>query len=211
MATQLTEKEFVSNFLTLATIHPFKYSKDYFKPYEDVEQLGVALPALPCKKYKYQPRSSASSALLGSAGGSTENVELSLKSVRPPKFSISKEFRKNQSIHAVKEFLVSEVEELVETQQLKVLLKGKVLHDSYILSDLSADSAALTVMVSKPSTPAATKTPVSTPSPVASPAAATFKAVEMPWTEIEELLKIRFGQDAATYVARLQKGWELTK
>lgn len=207
MATQLTEKEFVSNFLTLATIHPFKYSKDHFKPYEDVEQLGVALPALPCKKYKYQPRS-ATAAFLESASRSTDNVELSLKSVRPPKFSISKEFRKNQSIHAVKEFLVNEVEELVETQQLKVLLKGKVLHDSYILSDLSTDSAALTVMVSKPSTPVAT-----TSAPVSSPATPTptSKVVEMPWTEIEELLKIRFGQDAATYVARLQKGWELTK
>ncbi|SCV05148.1 LANO_0H01112g1_1 [Lachancea nothofagi CBS 11611] len=189
------EKEFITKFISLASLKTSELSAESKKPLHDVTNLGVALPAL---RYKYDHKRAKRSALSGSASAT---IELRLKSIRAPKFSYSREFSTSQTIYQVKQYLVEAEESIVDSSQIKVLLKGKVLHENVLLSDLRTTEADLVVMVSK----------LDTPAPIPQPARAdTF---QVPWTKIQALLQgeVADPKDASTMLERLKQGWHATE
>ncbi|QLQ80862.1 hypothetical protein HG537_0E02170 [Torulaspora globosa] len=195
------ELDFVSRFLTLATLSKPELPADYKLPLQQVSSQGIALPPV---KYKYDPRRSRN-------GGSSEDdrnssVILTLKSVRAPKFSVEWQFSTRDTVLQVKERLVEEGK-ASGTQNLKLLLKGKVLHDSELLSSVTSDRAIINVMISKvaqtAASPALEHPEVGSKSPLS----------EMPWNEIENILSSKFAdpRDAQEALDRLKRGWELAK
>ena len=197
-----TEHEFVTKFLTLATLSQPVLAKDFNKPLQEVTSLGVALPAL---KYKYDPK--RVNKIFGSVSASSSgSIKLTLKNVRPPKFSVEHEFSVNDTIHQVKQLLVQE-NKIQQVKQLKLLLKGKVLHDKILLSDLNTNEATLTVMVSKP------VDKLSESDPVVSPVEEVSQDIIIPWNDIEILLKSKLNNDqqASQALEKLKKGWGLSQ
>ena len=188
------EHEFVSKFLTLATLSQPVLPSDYKKPLLQVNTLGVALPAL---KYKYSPKKWLKSA------NSQKSLKLTLKNIRPPKFTLDHEFDPNDTVYQVKEYLISEGK-AQEANQLKLLLKGKVLHDSELLSGLNTDTAIITVMISRVNKP-----DISTQEP----SIQTQYPMTLPWKAIESALssELKDSQQVASALARLQKGWKMAK
>lgn len=188
------EHEFVSKFLTLATLSQPVLPSDYRRPILQVNTLGVALPAL---KYKYSPKKGLKTA------SSQKSIKLTLKNIRPPKFTLDHEFDPNDTVYQVKEYLISEGK-AQEANQLKLLLKGKVLHDSELLSGLNIDTAIITVMISRVNKPDISTQEPSTP---------TQYPMTLPWKAIESALTSEFkdSQQVASALARLQKGWEMAK
>ncbi|EDO16474.1 hypothetical protein Kpol_1066p41 [Vanderwaltozyma polyspora DSM 70294] len=196
-----TESEFVSKFLTLATLSDPILWRDYQKPLKEVKSLGVALPPL---KYKYDPKR------VKKSDGSASSIKLTLKSVRAPKFSVEQKFSTNDTVYQVKQLLVAEGQ-VEHVEQLKLLLKGKVLHDKMLLADFNLSDATLNVMVSKApvkeiNTEGASEIETNSTN-------IDLSNLEVPWNEIELLLKTKFNNDkhASLTLQRLQKGWELTK
>lgn len=192
------EHDFVSRFLTLATISDPVLPADYKKPLQQVTNLGVALPPL---RYKYDPLRNRD---ISGNGNGTSDLKINLKSVRPPKFSLECQFARNDTVSQVKERLVKDGK-AQGTEQLKLLLKGKVLHDSELLSAVVDDTADVNVMISKASSPAAMTPPLkSIPDPVAK---------EVPWKAIERALRSSVADptEVAETLDRLKRGWELTK
>ncbi|CCE66281.1 hypothetical protein TPHA_0P01230 [Tetrapisispora phaffii CBS 4417] len=197
---QPTELEFVSRFLTLATLSEPVFSKDYQKPLQEVTSLGVALPGL---RYKYEPsrvRKNAGSSNNGS-GSMSDNasnaIKLTLKSIRAPKFSIEHEFSGNDTVLQVKLFLVNE-KKVEQKEQLKLLLKGKVLHDKFLLSDLNVTEATLNVMVSKPVLSTADEVEPEAPS---LDSVSPTVSYEVPWDEIETLLNNKWNNQEQVFKA----------
>ncbi|SCU80799.1 LAFA_0C01222g1_1 [Lachancea sp. 'fantastica'] len=188
------EKDFINKFVALATLRQSALSSDSKKPLQDVTNLGVALPAL---RYKYNHKRARKSA------GADSVVQLRLKSVRAPKFVHSKAFSATQTIYQVKRFLVEVEDSIVDSSQLKVLLKGKVLHDNMLVSDLKVEEADLVIMVSK-----AQQSP-----PVTSQESTQLASVEVPWNKIKSLLhaEISDAAIAESVFERLQKGWQSTE
>lgn len=190
MSITSPEHEFVSKFLTLATLNQPELSKDYKKPLQQVNSLGVALPAL---RYKYHAKKS----------NKTENdrgLKLKLKNIKPPKFILEKEFSRNDTVRQVKEFLISEGK-AEQLSQLKLLIKGKVLHDSGILSEVAEDEATVTVMISKAEATQQQKEPTQVEKPLQVPWEAIRNALSHEWKD---------SQQVALALQRLQKGWDLT-
>ncbi|CUS22817.1 LAQU0S07e00760g1_1 [Lachancea quebecensis] len=202
----LPEKEFISKFLSLVAQQPIVLKSDFKTPMENITNLGVALPPL---KYKYDHKRLKRS---GGGGGGSARVQLNLKSIRAPKFVYSQGFDQSDTIYQVKEFLIQKEDSIHEPSQIKVLLKGKVLHDNILLSDLKSDKADLVVMVSKleraalQSTPADAAANASVGTEEGSPGSA-----QIPWAKIETLLKDEMAnpQEAAAVLQRLQRGWDL--
>lgn len=135
------ELEFINNFITLGTLNTPALPAEYRKPLSEVTQLGVALPAL---KYRYRARKQVSA----DESSASKKIKLTLKSIRAPKFSIEQEFPAHETIGFVKQFLIEEGKAQA-IEQLKLLLKGKVLHNTVLLSDPKLDGAVLTVMITK--------------------------------------------------------------
>lgn len=184
-------------------MNPPKLPADYKKPLQQVVNLGVALPPL---RYKYEHKKTKNASSAGS-----NDVEITLKSIRPPKFNHTKIFSANDTVNQVKHFLVDTESEIQDVSQTKLLLKGKVLHDNVLLSDLKVEKAALTVLVSKLDKSVETDserspTPLTRTTPPVTPAT-------LPWEDIEKLLEVKFQdkEQAAQALKRLQKGWELSQ
>lgn len=201
------EQGFVSKFLTLATLSSPALPADYKLPLQQVSNLGVALPPL---KYKYDRQRSRNSA--SRAAISDSPIILTLKSVRPPKFSLECQFSGKETVLQVKQRLVQEGK-AQDTENLKLLVKGKVLHDSELISGFTSDTATINVMISKagPKSP-----PEATPAPAAEAiktSAAEPAATNLPWNEIENILCSSFSDptEAANAIDRLKRGWELAK
>ncbi|AGO12161.1 AaceriAEL200Cp [[Ashbya] aceris (nom. inval.)] len=198
-----TEREFVTKFLTLAALQEPAKTRDYFKPLEQVNSIAFPLQPL---KYKYkQSRSRARE------GAEANTVKLSLKSVRPPRFALTEVFAANDNVAQVKERLRA-TEPAVSTAELKLLLKGKVLNDGMILSDLKAPEATLTVLVQphRENEPAAAAAPSGENSSDGSDVTAV-PTVNVPWERISSTLEDALGDHgvAVATLARLQRGWDL--
>ncbi|AAS52485.1 AEL200Cp [Eremothecium gossypii ATCC 10895] len=198
-----TEREFVNKFLTLAALEEPTRTRDYFKPLEQVKSIAVTLQPL---KYKYnkQSRPRAGQGLEGN------EVKLFLKSVRPPRFAHTALFAANDNVSQVKERL-REIEPAVSTADLRLLLKGKVLNDGMILSDLKAPEAALMVLVQphRENAPAAAAAP---PRPESDGLdVAAVPTLDVPWDRISSTLEDALGDRgvAAATLTRLQRGWDL--
>lgn len=185
------EHEFVSKFLTLATLNQPVLPVDYRKPLQQVNSLGVALPAL---KYKYHSKKI-------NKHNNDKGLKLVLKNIKPPKFTLEHVFSSNDTVRQVKELLISEGK-AQHLGQLKLLLKGKVLHDSGILSELLENEAIITVMISKLEAVQPQEEPTT-----------TTKTLQVPWKAIENTLSREWddSQQAALALQRLQRGWNLTK
>lgn len=185
----MSDREFASKFITLATLTPPVLADTYSRPSKEIDSVGVALPVLP---YKYDPDQNYQK--------KPTYVKLELKSVRPPKFNVEANFETTDTILAVKRFLQSSGTVPADLQ-LKLLIKGKVLHDDVLLSDLKTDHASITVMSSK----IAAKEVESS-----SPCVKQPSGTQLPWNDIEKVLLARFSThaEAKEALAKLKKGWE---
>ncbi|KAJ9570943.1 uncharacterized protein HLK63_E01947 [Nakaseomyces glabratus] len=190
------EFEFASKFLTLATLQEPKFAQNYQKPLKDVNSIGVALPAL---KYKYDP--TRVSKQLPSGVDATASVELTLKSIRPPKFTFTDKFGSDATVFTVKQRVVDEGH-CRHIQSVKLLLKGKVLHDNMVLKDLGVSNAAITVMIAKEEEIKSTPPTIEARTPAS-----------VPWSDIQALLnnKVANADEAKTMFEQLQKGYELAQ
>lgn len=124
----------------------------------------------------------------------------------------SQEFDQSETIYQVKEFLIQKEDSIHETSQLKVLLKGKVLHDNILLSDLKSDKVDLVVMVSKLENAASQGTSAGDSANASIDAEEIApRSVQVPWVKIEQLLKNEMAdpQEATAVLQRLQRGWDL--
>lgn len=197
------EHEFISRFLTLATLSEPVLPADYRLPLEQVTNLGVALPAL---KYKYDPIRARKSAANAGQNAKGNSVTLTLKSIRPPKFSVDYQFPRNDTVYQVKQQLV-EAGKAEQPEQLKLLLKGKVLHDSELLSDFVVETATITVMLSK----SVSAESSSNATPV--PDVPVETNLQIPWKDIEKTLSSNLAtpKEVANALDRLKRGWDLTK
>ena len=230
--TQLPESDFISKFLTLATLSESSIPSNFQKPQDEITTLGVALPPL---RYRYNPAKSRGKHHTVNAVSEPETINVTLKSIRHPKFILSQEFSSLDTVSHIKKFLL-DTDKIQEVGQVKLLLKGKVLHDNTLLSELNLGDTAVTVVISKPSgsggasgnvasvtpvvpTPEVPEVP-EVPMEVSKPEddidmdePEEVREIEMPWDAIESLLIQRFGNSDDVNVAmeRLRKGWELAK
>lgn len=194
-AVPQSEKEFTSNYLTLLSLSstPYKYPLDYKKDIREIKGLGVKLPNLPVQKKK-------------SSSSSTVVRQCIFKSIKPPKFNVTLSASSTDTVYQVKSELAKHADLTnVEPSQIKLLLKGKVIQDASLLSDIadSGEEIKFTVIVSAPIAQASEElTQSATPLPV--------QRIELPWAEIKALLASK-GVDSAAAIARLQHGWELTE
>ncbi|CCD26183.2 Mdy2p NDAI_0G04060 [Naumovozyma dairenensis CBS 421] len=206
------EQEFVSKFLTLTNLSESLLPGNYQKPLQEIVSLGVPLPAL---KYKYDPKRFNNALNKENHGAlSTSPVTLTLKSIRPPKFLLSKEFNTNDTIHQVKQFIIGKTD-IGNEGELKLLQKGKVLHDGMLLLDLGTNNAVINVLVSRQSPSSISiGTPVGK-IPIERKSLDNEKPqeVSVPWEDIRTLLKAKFNSDvdADEVLARLKKGWDMAK
>ena len=194
-----SEKEFASSYLTLLSLGETKFPSDYKKDLKDVRGLGVKLPNLPiAKKSDSSKHSAISNATLH---------DCVFKSIKEPKFNVTLQVKSTDTIYQVKTDLCKSVQADVgslEPSQIKLLLKGKVIHDSSLISDIAQDDSSEVKFTAIVGTPSTTPAQVSTPEPEES------TEVAIPWNEIEQLLKSK-GIDSKAIIQRLQDGWELTK
>lgn len=213
----MSDRDFVNKFLVLATINPPQLSSSYQRPLKDVKTLGVALPPL---KYKYMPQKRFGNDTTNnntSIHSPTATIKLTLKSVRQPKFSIEHDFNMNQTVLQVKEFIQQHESTIKQLNQLKLLIKGKVLHDSTLLVDLPVkeqDNVIVNVMISKPSVPEKKEEQdPKDPSIDQMIPSSTQEATTVPWDVIEQVLVETYPtkQEAASVYERLKKGWKLTQ
>ena len=213
VAAPVSERDFTTKFLTLASLNEPVLSANYQKPLKDVTTLGAALPAL---KYRYNPNRAKR---VHTTDSENENgVKLTLKSIRNPKFVISNSFNKNDTVLQVKEFILKE-EKVEQVEQLKLLLKGKVLHDNLLLLELGTEDATINVMVSAPkpqtnptTVPTTQSTPVVDDEPVQE-SISDLESIILPWNDIETLLqsKLKNAEEVNYTIDRLKKGWNLAK
>lgn len=211
----MSDRDFVNKFLVLATINPPQLSSSYQKPLKDVKTLGVALPPL---KYKYNPQKRLGTGTTNASNNSSgTTIKLTLKSVRQPKFSIEHDFSMNQTVLQVKEFIQQHESTIKQLNQLKLLIKGKVLHDSTLLVDLpikEQNGVIVNVMVSKPSiSEKEEEQDPSDPSIDQILPNSTQQTTAVPWDVIEQVLIDTYPtkQEAVNVYKRLQRGWELTQ
>ena len=213
VAASVSERDFTTRFLTLASLNEPVLAANYQKPLKDVTALGAALPAL---KYRYNPN--RAKRVHTSDSENQNDIKLTLKSIRNPKFVIINNFNKNDTILQIKESILKEGK-VEKIEQLKFLLKGKVLHDNLLLLELGTEEATINVMVSAPkpqtnssSVPITQSTPVPDEEPVQE-SIADLENISLPWNEIEILLqgKLKNAEEVNFAVERLKKGWNLAK
>lgn len=200
-ATQ-SEREFASNYLTLLSVSDSKIviPADYRKDLKDISTLGIKLPKLPVSKKQVN----------GDSNDSDQLIDVTFKSIKPPRFNTSFKSSTSNTLFEVKTLLVKNEANLqgITQSQIKLLVKGKVIQDSVLLGSVAngEEQVTFTVMINKDKT--SDSTPVSTPEP--STITPITKEIELPWDEIKVLLQEK-GIDASSAITRLQKGWELTK
>lgn len=211
----MSELDFVGKFLSLAALNEPKLASNYRKPLHEVTNLGVSLPPL---RYKYDPSKSHSKSI-------SKVVEVTIKSIKAPKFVHSKSFESTDTVGQIKEFLVETESEIYTTGQIKLLLKGKVLHDTQLVSDLNQDKISLVAMVSKAEKPVETA-PLPKPAQEPEPELELMDVdmedpqldlssqtdIDLPWDKIRTVLESSLDASTASVaLGRLQKGWELSK
>ena len=171
---------------------------------------------MPALKYRYNPN--RAKRVHTSDSENQNDIKLTLKSIRNPKFVIINNFNKNDTILQIKESILKEGK-VEKIEQLKFLLKGKVLHDNLLLLELGTEEATINVMVSAPkpqtnssSVPITQSTPVPDEEPVQE-SIADLENISLPWNEIEILLqgKLKNAEEVNFAVERLKKGWNLAK
>ncbi|KAG7661507.1 uncharacterized protein J8A68_004966 [[Candida] subhashii] len=140
------ERQFAHNFLQLmalaADAHP-----DQFNSSRDYSSLNSLGPSLPAYRYKFPIKRSQSN---------ERTVTLKFKSIRPP-FKFSSELTNVScalSVYKVKTALIESLPELksagVAPENIKLMVKSKVVHDTTVLETLEGDEISFNCMVSPP-------------------------------------------------------------
>ncbi|KAK9328864.1 hypothetical protein V1520DRAFT_344945 [Lipomyces starkeyi] len=205
MAT-VDEDTFCKAFLQLLSNQPLHYPDDYAV---DPKLLGarpglVLLPHMRFPKSK-KPKSESTS---------TPAASLTIKSLRPPHFSISVDAAYNDIILSIKTKVVEETR--LPISALKFLAKGKVLPDTRTVGEIVDDhgKATIMVMVAAGATPA--------PATVAEETkteemeidddVADDGITDAVWSMIETAVFGNLGESKGQKVMdRIKRGYELTK
>ena len=119
---------------------------------------------------------------------------------------------KNKKLGQIKEFLLNE-KKVEQLGQLKLLLKGKVLHDNILLLELDSSSdIVINVIISAPKPITETTLDNGDNEPVQE-SIADLENVTLPWNDIETLLnsKLNNPEEVNFAMDRLKKGWNLAK
>ncbi|ODQ77093.1 hypothetical protein BABINDRAFT_163826 [Babjeviella inositovora NRRL Y-12698] len=210
MSVVSAESQFISPFLQLLSLsgQPSIYTDTFQQDLSKIQSLGPSLPKLSTDAKK--PKLSKS----------TEDdkvVNLTIKSIKPPKFNQIISASTSTTIYTIKEQLIAEAEELAGTQveQLKFLIKGKVIADSTVLDALATDTNKLSFMcmIGKPTTglvPAAETVAHEEPELIVEETVTSL--TEDQWMAIHAtVLKSYSVNQADAVVLRLKLGWELAK
>ncbi|AMD20326.1 HDL418Cp [Eremothecium sinecaudum] len=197
MAT--SEREFISNFLTLAFLDDPALPNDYHQNAENLDSVGISLRPL---KIPYENKRQK-------GNDADSKVVIILKSVRPPKFVHTVKFSKLATFLQVKESLRA-LENDLQNADIKFLLKGKVLNDLMLVQDLNSPKISLTVMVGKEKSGSSRG---SSSSQVTSAEAVDKTEIAIPWEKIQATLSesIVDQEAVAEAFSRLKRGWELAK
>lgn len=140
--TTMAESAFVNSYIRTIASQPVTYPDDYSQPPSNslkrVPVLPVAVPPVPTRAEK--------------PGESSSDIEITLKSVKPAK-SIVLTVKGTDTIADVKSHWAS------EGGEVRLLLKGKALHDSKLVREYSVkDGDVITVMIKALPTPITTAT-----------------------------------------------------
>ncbi|KAH3674727.1 hypothetical protein WICMUC_003077 [Wickerhamomyces mucosus] len=198
-----TEVEFVSNFLALLST-PIIQS-DYKKDLKDVIKLNPLLPKLPNNKNPINKSLSIDNK------ESINFINVNFKSIKSPKFNINAKINSNDTIYKIKSQLLKNNElikfDIEQINQLKFLIKGKVIQDSTIINSIIDPQIKdvndeivikFTVLVSPRDETIDDIEPES-----------NIVEIDQDWEFIAKIL-LENGIDSGK-LKRLQKGWELTK
>ncbi|CCH44931.1 Ubiquitin-like protein MDY2 [Wickerhamomyces ciferrii] len=212
-----SEKEFASNYLTLLSISDSNIvlEDSYKKDLKEIKTLGIKLPNLP------NPKKSNDRDLISNGSQDGKLVNVTFKSIKPPRFNINSKINSNITIFKIKSDLIKSQNELreLDPSQLKFLVKGKVIQDSSLLSSIlgTDEEITFTVMINKSNTPTPIPSSgsndndnINDDEPEISNIDQIKPEIQIPWNDIGELLKSK-GLDSTVVISRLQKGWELTK
>ncbi|CUM68296.1 uncharacterized protein PRCAT00006018001 [Priceomyces carsonii] len=199
------ERQFVSTYLELINlsqeVDPSKFysSADYYK----IDSLGPTLPQMNVNLPKAKQLIDTKSM-----------ITLKFVSIKPPYKFISQltEVPLSSTVYSVKKSLIADQlkNEEITPSNIKLLLKGKVIQDTSLLSSLPVtdDEMAFKVMISAPvpsaSTPKST-TPESEDPDVSEP----ITILDITWNKIYEILKSDLGSDlkASDALSKLKANW----
>lgn len=201
----MSDADFVNKFLTLASLQKPKFPSNYQKRLDQIDQLGVALPQL---RYKYNFNKRKSSTTDDKL---VSKKTITLKSIKAPKFNIKDEFDSNLTIFQLKQVVLNKVPEIKQIGQLKILLKGKVLHDTSNLQAIlsETENATFTVMISAPKVE---ETPTDIDQMDMDITDVEQPKEVIPWNEILQVLQKKNSLEKSNeLLERLKKGWELAK
>lgn len=133
------------------------------------------------------------------SGSNASTINVTLKSIKAPKFTTTLECKSSDTIHSVKEKLgQTEHAKGCAPSSFRFLIKGKVASDTKLLSDLSEDGSDLTftVMIKKQDE-SATPEPEPEPEPQVP---VDLKKDDPAWTDIKEILVKRLGESDGTRI-----------
>ncbi|KAK9390131.1 hypothetical protein V1515DRAFT_593038 [Lipomyces mesembrius] len=196
--TTVDEDIFCKAFLQLLSNQPLHYPDDYTV---DPKLLGaspglVLLPHMRLPKAKKQKSETTS----------TPAASLTIKSLRPPHFSISLDAAYNDIILSIKAKVAEDTR--LPISALKFLSKGKVLPDTRTVGEIVDDQGKATIMVM-----VATG---ATPSPAAVAEESKMEidddVTDALWTVVEAAVVGNLGEVKGQKVMdRIKRGYELTK
>lgn len=193
----MLELDFVKTYLKLILLSSDKPADQFFST-GDYNQLPLLGPSLPLLRFPFPKDNQATS-----KNEQDRHIKVGFKLIKPPfKFSAEVDTPAHVLVFRVKQMLIELVPALKEAgvtpQDLKVLIKLKVVSDLaqllLVVAD-DADSASATVMVSAPA--ASEKSEVSE----GNTAKATIDATTVTpatWTKIQQALAADVGEAQAT-------------
>lgn len=133
------DKEFAKTYLQLISLDEKVSDFNTIQSYSSIDSLG---PSLPHFKYPLP--------IVEDAESEVKKVTVTLKSIKPPKFSVSLDFPDSDTIYKVKTTLIEKESLAVEAADIKFLVKGKVVQDATVLSEL--DNLSFMCMIAKTKT-----------------------------------------------------------
>ncbi|KAK9364657.1 hypothetical protein V1509DRAFT_635664 [Lipomyces kononenkoae] len=204
MAT-VDEDTFCRAFLQLLSNQPLHHHDDYAV---DPKVLGArpGLVLLPHMRFPKERK-------VKSGVTSVPTGSLTMKSLRPPHFSISIVAPYNDIILSIKNKVADETG--LPISALKILAKGKVLSDTRTVEEIVDEQGQATLMVMI----AAGATPAPAPAAVAEETKAEIEAMEIDddisddvWTVIEDAVVGKLGEvKGHKLMDRIRRGYDLTK
>lgn len=199
------ERQFVSTYLELINlsqeVDPSKFysSADYYK----IDSLGPTLPQMNVNLPKAKQLIDTESM-----------ITLKFVSIKPPYKFISQltEVPLSSTVYSVKKSLIADQlkNEEITPSNIKLLLKGKVIQDTSLLSSLPVtdDEMAFKVMISAP-VPSASTTKSTTPESEDPDVSEPITILDITWNKIYEILKSDLGSDlkASDALSKLKANW----